>query len=49
MVEWVVEIAQDPSTAWVTLCVVTLIALIEMVRSSGEALWGDFFAEELED
>jgi len=49
MVEWVMNLAGQPSTPWWVLGVAGMIACIEMVRSGKEALWGDFFDADTDE
>lgn len=49
MVEWVTQLAGNPAAAWGVLIVVSTIAFVEIIRSSKETLWGEFYAEELDD
>ncbi|MEO1101431.1 MAG: hypothetical protein AAFW65_06240 [Pseudomonadota bacterium] len=49
MVEWLMDVAADPVTAWWVLAVAGGIGMVEIVRTSRETLWGDFFADELDE
>ncbi|MEM7768591.1 MAG: hypothetical protein AAF253_14080 [Pseudomonadota bacterium] len=41
--------AAEPATQWWTLAIVALALTTEAIRTSREALWGDFFDEDIEE
>lgn len=49
MVEWIMNVAEQPATAWWVLGLVATVAALEAIRTSKETLWGDFFAEDLDE
>lgn len=49
MMDGLLAWAREPSTQWGVLALVALAFTGEAIRSSRQALWGDFFDEDIED
>ncbi len=49
MVDWVMNLAAEPMTAWWVLGLAGVIGGVEIIRTSKETLWGEFFAEDLDE
>ena len=49
MVDWAMKLASDPATPWWVLGVCAAMGVAEMIRTSKETLWGDFFADETDE
>lgn len=49
MIDAMVAWASEPSTAMAVLSVGVAALVIQAVRHSREALWGDFFLEDLDE
>lgn len=49
MVEWFMDVAANPAAAWWALALAGGIGIVEIVRTSRETLWGDFYADEFDE
>ena len=49
MIDVMMKVAQNPVTPWLVLCGAGMIVVIEAVRVSRTALWGDMFTEDMDD
>ncbi|MEO0816319.1 MAG: hypothetical protein AAFX86_03330 [Pseudomonadota bacterium] len=49
MIDAMVNWASQPSTAAFVLAGAVVVILIEATRQGREALWGDFFYDEMDD
>lgn len=48
MIQVMVDAAQHPYAPWGVLCLAGVIVVVEAVRASRYALWGDMFDDDLD-
>ena len=49
MIDSLVQWASEPSTSVLVLVVAAAIIIVKATKDSRTALWGDFFADEMDD